>query len=152
MQATTVAMGERRWLRPVLVLLAVPNLVAGFWALVAPASWFEEFPGWAPSLVAAFPPYNEHLATDAGSGLFAAGVLALVAAVWPRRDVVLTAMVGYLAFAAPHALFHLAHPSELLSTGEDAVNNLTLVIAVIAAGAVLGAAWRMPAERSTGRA
>lgn len=126
-----------------LILLAVPNLVAGIWALVAPANWFEEFPGWAPSLVAALPPYNEHLATDAGAGLFAAGVVALLAALWFRRDVVLTAMVGYLAFAGPHALFHLAHPSDLLTTGEDAANSATLVVAVIAAVAVLVAAWRV---------
>jgi hypothetical protein len=110
---------------------------------VAPANWFEEFPGWAPSLVAALPPYNEHLATDAGAGLFATGVLALLAVFWFRRDVVLTAMVGYLAFAGPHALFHLAHPSDLLTTGEDAANSATLVVAVIAAVAVLVAAWRV---------
>lgn len=126
-----------------LILLAVPNLVAGIWALVAPANWFEEFPGWAPSLVAALPPYNEHLATDAGAGLFATGVLALLAVFWFRRDVVLTAMVGYLAFAGPHALFHLAHPSELMTTGEDAVNSGTLIVAAVAAGAVLVAAWRV---------
>lgn len=140
--AASADLGDRRWLRPVLVLLAVPNLVAGAWALIAPESWFDEFPGWAPSLVAAFPPYNEHLATDAGAGLFAAGVVAAVAAWWPRREVVLTAMAGYLAFAGPHALFHLAHPSDLLTTGEDVVNTLTLLVAVVAAGLVLVLAWR----------
>jgi hypothetical protein len=133
----------------VLVLLAVPNLIAGTWALLAPADWFEEFPRWGPALVAALPPYNEHLVTDAGAGLFAAGVLALLAAWWLRRDVVITAMVGYLAFAAPHAIFHLANPSDLLTTGEDVANTLTLIVAVVAAGAVLTVAWRAEPEGST---
>jgi hypothetical protein len=130
-----------RWLRPVLVLLAVPNLIAGLWAIVAPENWFENFPGWAPRLVEALPPYNEHLATDAGAGLFATGVLALVAAMWLRRDVVVTAMIGYLAFALPHALFHLANPADALTGSEDVVNSITLLIAVVAASATLIAAW-----------
>ena len=141
-----MSLAERPWLRPALVLLAVPNLVAGGWALVAPANWFDQFPGWAPTLVAAFPPYNEHLATDAGAGLFATGALALVAAWRPRRDIVVTAMIGYLAFAGPHALFHLTNPSDLLTTGEDAVNALSLLIAAIGALVVLVVAWREPLD------
>lgn len=138
---------DERWVRPVLVLLAVPNLIAGLWAMVAPANWFENFPGWSPALVAALPPYSEHLATDAGAGLWASGVLALGAAWWPRRDVVLTAMVGYLAFVLPHALFHLVNPSDLLTTGEDIVNSSILVLAVAAAAIVLAVAWRADPDR-----
>lgn len=133
---------ERRWIRPVLVLLAVPNLVAGLWAILAPQNWYENFPGWAPRLVAALPPYNEHLATDAGAGLFATGVAAALAAWWLRRDVVVTAMIVHLAFALPHALFHLANPSDLMTTGEDVTNSVTLFVSVIAAGAVLFVSWR----------
>lgn len=131
-----------RWTRIVLVLLAVPNLITGLWALLDPKGWFDDFPGWSPRLVAALPPYNEHLATDAGAGLFATGVLALMAVALMRRDVIITAMAGYMAFALPHALFHLANPADALSASEDVTNVLTLWIAVAAAGWVLSTQLR----------
>jgi len=122
--------------RVLLVLLAIPNVIAGLWAVFAPEHWYENFPGWAPALVAAHPPFNDHLASDAGAGLLASGVLAGIAAVWTRRDVILVAMVGYLAFSVPHAVFHLAHPSDALSTAEDTVNAVLVVTAVVGAIAV----------------
>ena len=62
------------WVTVGLVLLAAPNLAAGAWGLLAPEHWFDNFPGWAPRLVAAFAPFNEHLVSDAAAGLFAAGL------------------------------------------------------------------------------
>jgi hypothetical protein len=50
------------WVTIGLVLLAVPNVVAGVWGLIAPDRWYDNFPGWAPRLVAAHSPFNEHLA------------------------------------------------------------------------------------------
>ena len=133
-----------RWVRPALVLLAVPNLIAGLWGLIAPENWFDTFPGWAPHLVAAIPPYNEHLATDAAAGLFASGLVAAVAAVWMKREVVIVAMAAYLAFALPHALFHLVNPADALTTAEDAVNVVSLAIAVVLAIAVMIESIRRP--------
>ncbi len=130
------------WVTLALVILAVVNAIAGAWAVVAPKNWFDTFPGWAPRLVAAFPPYNEHLATDAGAGLLTVGVLAGCALVIDRRDVVLTAMAGVLAFSTPHTLFHLAHPADALSTTENAVNSLSLFGAVALTAAVFAHAWR----------
>lgn len=130
------------WIRIALVLLAVPNLVAGAWAVAAPRSWFDTFPGWAPHLVAAHPPFNDHLATDAGAGLLAAGVLAAVALVVPRREVVLTAMLGVGAFVLPHAVFHVLHPAGALSTFEDALNSVSLVAVVVLTAAVAVHTWR----------
>lgn len=125
--------------RALLLVLGIPNAIAGAWAIIAPEHWYDHFPGWAPRLVAALPPYNEHLATDAGAGLFASGVLACYAAFARRDGVVVTAMLGYLAFAGPHAFFHLANPAEAMSAAEDAVNAATLWAAVLVAGFVL---WR----------
>src|SRR5680860_133705 len=88
-----------RPIRIVCALLAVPNLITGFWAVLAPQSWYDDYPGWAPRLVSAYPPFNEHLATDSGAGLLATGLVAGAAALWPRRDVVITAMAAYAAFA-----------------------------------------------------
>lgn len=129
------------WLRVLMVLLAVPNVITGLWAVIDPQNWFDNFPGWAPRLVAAFPPFNEHLATDAGSGLLATGVVMGMAAVWPRREVVITAAVAFLAFALPHFLWHLLNPSDALASSEDTVNDITLAAAVVGAGVVLMWQW-----------
>ena len=130
------------WVTIGLIILAVPNLVAGLWGLIAPENWFDNFPGWAPRLVAAFPPYNEHLAVDAASGLFASGVAASIALGWRRREVVVVAMAAFLAFALPHAIFHLAHPADALNGREDAVNSLSLWGEVAIAVAVMVTALR----------
>lgn len=134
----------RRWVGVVLVLLAVPNLITGAWGVLAPRHWFDRFPGWAPRLVGAYPPFNEHLAADAAAGLLAIGVAAAIAWRWRDRRVVLASTATVLAFAAPHAVFHLTHPSDLLTGGEQATNDLALVAAVIGAAVVAMAAWRSP--------
>jgi len=127
-----------KWVRVLLVLLAVPNIAAGLWAIFDPQGWFDNFPGWAPRIVSAYPPYNEHLVADAGSGLLAIGLAALLALVWFRREVLIVAMITYLGFSAPHLLFHLTNPSELLSDSEHATAVLPgLILAVVAAAAVL---------------
>lgn len=130
------------WIRAVMVLLGLPNAAAGLWAVVSPQSWFDNFPGWAPELVAAYPPFNEHLALDAGAGLLASGVLMLLAALWPKREVAIVAAVGFLAFALPHFLFHLFNPADELAASEDALSTFSLGLAVVGAGLVLMWQWR----------
>ena len=130
---------SQSWKRLVLIGLAVPNILAGCWAVVSPANWYENFPGWSPRLVSALPPFNEHLVFDSGSGLLATGLLVLIAGLRLRRDMTVIATVGYLAFSLPHAIFHLQHPSESLSTAEDAWNVAVLWLVVVLAGAVLAA-------------
>jgi len=139
---------SRTWQRWILIGLGVPNILAGCWAVFATANWYENFPGWSPRLVAALPPFNEHLAADAGAGLLATGLLMLIAGVRLRRDVTITAIVGYLAFSLPHAAFHLRHPGDGMSAAEDAVNVVSLWLAVLLAGAVLaGEVRRRPGLR-----
>src|SRR5688500_10235320 len=117
----------RRWVRlGIVVTLAAPQLVIGLWAVLAPKHWFESFPGFDPRLVAAEPPYNEHLASDVGAGFLATGVVLLVAAVWANRAAIGMALLAFAAFTAPHAIYHAANPSDALSGAEDAVNTLTL--------------------------
>lgn len=125
-----------------MVLLAVPNIFAGAWAIVSPQSWFDNFPGWAPELVAAHPPYNVHLATDAGAGLLASGVIMIVALVWNRREVTILAAIGYLAFALPHFVFHVFNPADALTTAEDINGTGALGLAVVGAAVVLMWQWR----------
>jgi len=128
---------SRIWKRSILIGLAVPNVVSGCWAMASPASWYEDFPGWSPRVVSALPPFNEHLAFDTGAGLFATGLLLLLAGLVLRRDVTIIATIGYLAFSLPHAVFHLRHPGDDLSTAEDALNSGALWLAGVLVGSVL---------------
>lgn len=109
-----------------LVTLAVPQLVTGAWAVLAPQDWYESFPGIDPRLVAAEPPFNTHLATDAGAGFLATGVALAVAAAWGRRSGVYLALLTYLAFAIPHFVYHAAHPAPGLTGAEDTRNVVLL--------------------------
>jgi hypothetical protein len=118
--------------------LAVPQLTIGLWAVIAPERWYESFPGFGPRLVAAEPPFNRHLASDAGAGFLATGVTLLVAALWAHRAAVWTALVAYGAFTVPHVLYHATHPSALLSGVED-VGSVTSLIGGLVLAAVF--AW-----------
>ena len=136
---------SRSWKRLILIGLAVPNILAGCWAVLSPAHWYENFPGWSPRLVSALPPFNEHLVIDSGSGLLASGLIVLIAGLCLRRAITVVATVGYLAFALPHAVFHLQHPGEGLSTAQDALKVATLWLVVVLASAVLIAEVRRKA-------
>lgn len=131
-----------------MLLLGLPNVAAGLWAVIAPENWFENFPGWAPQLVAAYPPFNEHLASDAGAGLLASGVLMVLAALWPKREVAVVAAIGFLAFALPHFLFHVLNPSDELAGSENAVSTGSLAFAVVGAGTILMWQWFLKPSRS----
>lgn len=120
------------------VTLAAPQLLVGVWAVTAPDNWFRNFPGFDPRLVASEPPYNQHLASDAGAGFLATGVLLLVAALWGNRIAVRMALLGYVAFTLPHVLYHAVNPADALSGVDNVVNVMSL-----ASGLVLAAvfAW-----------
>lgn len=120
-----------QWVRIALVALGIPNLVTGGWALLAPENWFEEFPGFGPALVAAEPPYNAHLAGDAGGGFLATGVIVLLAAWLADRRSVQIALVGYAAFAIPHALYHSFNPAPGLTGAEDVQSAASVVFAAV---------------------
>ena len=147
---TVVLMDDvvRPWVRwGVLIAVAVPQLITGVWAVLAPRSWFDDFPGIGPVLVGAEPPFNRHLATDAGGAFLATGVALLIAVVWPRRQLVALALVTFLTFAVPHTIYHAAHEAPGLSSGEDAMNVMLLVGGVGAAVVLLWGAWTRTASR-----
>jgi hypothetical protein len=121
------------WVRIGLVAVGLPNAVTGLWAVLSPSSWYERFPGWDPRLVAAEPPYNAHLATDAGAGLLASGVVLLAAAWLADRRSTRLAAVAFAAFAIPHAAWHAANPADALTAAQDAQNIAVLVFAAVAA-------------------
>ncbi len=130
-----------------LVAVAVPQLITGLWAVLAPRSWFDDFPGIGPALVGAEPPFNRHLATDAGGAFLATGVAVLIAVIWPRRQLVTMALVTYLTFALPHAVYHAAHEAPELSSAGDAANVILLFTGVAMAAVLLWGAWRRAPAR-----
>jgi hypothetical protein len=133
-----------RWVRlGVAVILAGPQLVIGVWAELAPKSFFESFPGVDPRLVAAEPPYNEHLMTDVGAGFLATGIVLLAAAIWANRAAMRMALLAFVAFTVPHVLYHATHPADALSTGENALNAMSL-----ASGLVWAAVFAWALRRS----
>jgi len=125
-----------------MLAVAVPQLATGLWAVFAPRRWFDDFPGLGPGLVGAEPPYNQHLATDAGGAFLATGVALLIAVIWPRRQLAMLALVTYLTFAIPHALYHAAHEAPGLSSVAEAANVTVLFIGVAVATGLLWGAWR----------
>ena len=135
------------WVRlGLVVLLAVPQLVTGLWAVFARKDFYESFPGVDPRLVAAEPPFNAHLVTDAGAGFLATGLALVVAAVLARRSGVIVALVAYLAFAVPHAVYHAMNPAPGL-TGTEDVRNVVVLFAGVVAALVL--AWGLRSPRPT---
>ena len=139
---TTASSAVPVWVRIGLVALAIPNAAAGAWAVFAPEGWYDNFPGWDPRLVAAEPPYNHHLVTDAGAGLLASGLVLLVAAWLADSRSVRLALVAFAAFAIPHAAFHTLNPSPELTDAQDLQNAGVLLFAVVASAVLFVASGR----------
>ena len=142
-----------RWVRlGVAVILAGPQLVIGLWAALAPQSFFDSFPGFDPRLVAAEPPYNQHLVTDVGAGFLATGLVLLVAAVWAKRTAVLMALLAFVAFTVPHVAYHVTHPADAMSTFENALNAGSLATGLVWSAVFAWALRARPADVGSSRA
>ena len=109
--------------RVALGFLALSSLSIGVWAVLAPRSFYDGFPGFGSVWVAVDGPYNEHLIRDVGALNLALTVL-LVGAAWTMsRDVVITAAAAAAVWGTPHLLYH-AFNTEGLTT-MDAVVSLS---------------------------
>ena len=139
---STTSPSVATWVRVALVALGLPNAAAGLWAVLAPTSWYDSFPGWDPRLVAAEPPFNEHLVTDAGAGLLASGLVLLAAAWLGDRRTVRFGVAAFLVFAVPHTSWHALNESPGLTSSEDAQNVATLVFSLVVGIVLLVAAGR----------
>lgn len=113
------------------VALALPQAVIGLWAVLAPRSWYDDFPGLGPALAAAEPPFNGHLVTDAGAGFLATGGLLVGACLLGGPVEMRIAAIGYLLFCAPHLVYHASNPSPLLPAFNDALNVVLIGVQVL---------------------
>lgn len=126
-----------QWVRLALVALGLPNVATGTWAILSPQAWFDRFPGFDPRLVAAEPPFNAHLATDAGAGFLATGAILLLAAWLGDRRSAQLALAGFALFAVPHAAYHALNPAPGLTGAEDVQNVGLLAFSVMVTAALL---------------
>jgi hypothetical protein len=135
-----------RVLRIGLVLLGLPQLAIGVWAIASPHGWFTTFPGGGEHWLSAYGAFDSHLAFDVGAGFVAIASFLLLAATWLERRLVQAALVAYLAYALPHYVFHLANDHDL-ATGAHVANDVVLGVSVIAAAGLLALAFRRPTTR-----
>jgi hypothetical protein len=120
----------RQWLRAGLLVLALAAAVVGFWALLAPQSFYDDFPGGGRTWVSVLPPYNDHLIRDVGGLNLALALLLGWAAVTLERPIVLAALVAALVYAVPHFVFHAANLEDL-STGDKVAQTVSLALALV---------------------
>ncbi|MGH9228864.1 MAG: hypothetical protein ACRD07_09060 [Acidimicrobiales bacterium] len=132
----------RRAARIALALLFVQGLVVGAWAAAWPRSFYDDFPGGGRAWVAADGPYNEHLVRDFGDLNLALAVVTLVALVASTRVVALAAALGWIAYQAPHLVYHLRH-LDVYDTGDKVANVTALVLALVLPIVVLLGAHRL---------
>jgi len=115
--------------RAVLFGLGLIQLVDGLYALLAPHSFYADFPfgrGW----VAVLPAYNEHLTRDVGGLFIATAVILIAAGVYLQRRLVTVAIGSWLCFAIPHTVYHLFN-LEPYSTGDALANAAGLILTVL---------------------
>ncbi len=115
-------MTHARWIRIVLGYLGLSSLQIGVWALLAPRSFYDSFPGLGRTWISIDGPYNEHLVRDFGALNLALLVVIVWAAVSLSRELVLVAAASTLVWGVPHLLYHLFNTDGL--SGGDLVANL----------------------------
>jgi len=137
--------GLRPSARWILAVFGAVQLVNGLWAVLAPRSFYEDFPfgrGWVELL----PPYSDHLLRDVGGLYLATAVVLLAAAISMTRATVLVACFSWLTFALPHAIYHAFH-LEPYGAGDAIANAIVLAVAVLLPAWVLVAVARRPRSR-----
>lgn len=142
-------MNTRTLLRAALGYLALVSAQIGLWALLAPQSFYDSFPGLGRAWISVDGPYNEHLIRDVGALNLALVVVLVWAAVRLTRELVMLAAVASAGWGIPHLIYHLTNSGDLSTS--DAVASLGGLFAFVAfAGALLYAARSLePAETTS---
>ena len=120
---------RRPWLRVGLIGLALPNAVVGAWAVLAPRSFYDDFPAAGRHWVSALPPFNEHLTTDVGAWALGLMTVLLLAAYFCERRLVQVALVAAAVQATPHFVYHLG-TLDSYETGDAIASQVALGLTV----------------------
>jgi hypothetical protein len=121
-------MTQRALTRTVLVSLGGVQVLYGLYALLAPRSFYDDFPV-GRHWVSAYPAYSEHLVRDVGGLFLGTAVMLLFAACWLSRPLLIAALVSWLCFSIPHTIYHAFNASDLKTT--DAVGELISLAATV---------------------
>ncbi|MFI9580647.1 hypothetical protein ACIHCQ_02115 [Streptomyces sp. NPDC052236] len=113
------------WLRTGLILLTAVQGGLGLWTQFFPRSFYDDVP-----TVDAYPPFSEHVLRDFGGATLGIAVALGAAAIYLERRLVVTALLGYLAFAVPHLVFHLGHLDHM-PTGDALFLAVSLVVMTV---------------------
>jgi hypothetical protein len=107
-------------------VLLLPVAISGLWALLAPASFFADFPGFGLHWVVGDGLINEHLTVDVGA--LSLALVAVTLAAGPRWTLGL--VVGWQLYALPHLGYHLFH-LQALSGMLDRVTSVVSLVAIV---------------------
>ncbi|MBT2497891.1 hypothetical protein J7E25_02160 [Agromyces sp. ISL-38] len=121
-------------LRIGLAVLALIELMLGVWTSLFPESFYRDVP-----TVNLTPPYSEHLFRDFGGATLGLAIVLGAAAIWPTTRLVVIALLAYLAFSAPHFVFHLGHLHGATAV-EASLLTVALAATVILPFALIGVA------------
>lgn len=138
---------NRGAIRFLLFALGIPQALIGFWALLAPSSFYDDFPAGTDGWVNVLGPFDEHLVTDVGALFVALGFLLAFAAVSLRRGTVIVAAISWLIFSVPHFLWHVLN-LEPYGTA-DAIGNTATLAWTVFGGALILFLARTPAKSAT---
>jgi hypothetical protein len=92
----------RKEIRAGLLSLAAPVIVIGGWALIAPRSWYDNFPISSADWISGLGAYQEHLVRDFGALYLGLGLLLAFAGIVLDRLLVQTVLGASLVFQVPH--------------------------------------------------
>ena len=136
--------------RVALVVIAAGSGLVGIWALAAPLSFYEDFPGAGRVWVAVDGPYNEHLVRDVGALNLALAFVAAFALVTGSVLVARAAGGAALVYGVPHLLYHALN-TDPFDTGDVVAMLVSLTMAALAGLVALAAptADRAVAEAPT---
>jgi hypothetical protein len=109
--------------------LAAAAATVGAWALLAPRSFYGDFP-FGRAWVAVDGPFNEHLIRDVGALNLGLAVVVAVAAYRAEAALVRLAAISALVVGIPHLLYHTLH-LDGLTPFDAAMNVVTLGLGVV---------------------
>ena len=123
-------------MRALLAALAASAAYPGAWAVLAPRSFYDTFPGAGHHWTAGLPAYNEHLVTDVGAFYLGFALMFAWAAWRPSRELVVPLCTAFAVFSALHLAWHSAHLDGFATVDAVAQTASLAAVLVASAGAV----------------
>lgn len=123
-------------LRIGLIYQAGAMALVGFWAALAPRSFYTDFPGGGRRWISADGPFNEHLVRDVGELSLALLAVLVAAAITLSIPLVRAALVAVIVNGGLHVLYHARH-LDMFPTTDAAAIMVSLGLAPIVAVVLL---------------